>query len=284
MKLSKSFGVAVVTLSLALGSTTPASATGETLGAEVHLNKTMSASANSKVVGKKAKLKLRAGYSGSANIPWKTVKYSVAVQEKVGAKGTWATIEGLPVKFGSTGFSVTVPGVSVSGKSKVVYYRFISEPNETVLNTSTSKALAVTYENQGKYTGFKKKVWNDVKKYCPTAAIRVKDLSGNRAGLYKGGHLLYIDSGIKKYSSANRKAVGLHECAHLRQTNDLGTFAHAKKVLKKHFKAPKNIPIVEHSADCASIGINPKGYLGYGGTCTIKERKAGKKLLLGTLA
>lgn len=283
MKFLKPFGVALLSLVLILGVVTPANAAPKQYGATVNLTYIVSQD-YTKLTSKVVPIKLYGGYEGTSSIAWDTVQYSVTVEKRLGTKGEWTLVD-TPVILGDWGFETTVPAVTMTAKSQKIYYRFVSAPNDTVLNLSTSKPILVTYENQAKYTGFKKSLWKSVKKYCPTAVVRVKDLSGKRAGLYRGGsHILYVDKAVKKYSSANQKAVILHECAHLRQSMDFATNSKLNKTLKKYFKAPKGVSLVEHSADCASIGMNPKGYMGYGGTCTKAERKVGKKLLLGTLA
>lgn len=228
-------------------------------------------------------------------------KPKIVVQRKIGKK--WITQKSVKVKFTSQ-YSVTaeIKAYKVSSKKakQKVQYRFKSfkSSKKHIITADTSKVFKITYENQAAYTGLAAAMYSGMAAYCPTATVRIdgslaEESHAGEYSIYKG---IFIDPSVGTYSPANQLSVALHECAHMKQFYNWG--ASYKGDLKMQ-RAAENIYIndtnpagptqpvegtfkaIEHSADCASIALNPGGYLGYGGYCNQAELDAGVRLMQG---
>jgi hypothetical protein len=236
--------------------------------------------------------------AGAWRVKWwgKQAPARYSLQRKVGG-GSW---KGTTAKVSLTdnGLVARTPAWSTKAVKATVRYRLRSSAYTDattggVRNTSTSDVVKITYENQKRYTGLAKQIYDDAKPYCPNTAVHVTSLQ-DRAGDYQTGTLLIrAVPDIASYEPIHLRSVALHECSHQRQwLNYGGTNAGHDRMEKAAARifadygsgdAPLagDITPVEHAADCGAQSLNPGGYLGYGGSCTDEQLQAGKRLLLG---
>jgi hypothetical protein len=251
------------------------------------------------VRGSGAAISIKSYYSWRAVGGFKKPK--IVVQRKLGKK--WITQKSVSVKFTSR-YSVTaeIPGYTVSptkAKQKVQYrFKSFTSAKKHIITADRSSAFKVTYENQAAYTGLAASIYGGMAAYCPTATVRIDgslDDAGH-AGEYSIFKGIFIDPTVASYTPEYQLSVALHECAHMKQFYNWGASykgdAKMERAAKKIYVADPDptgasaaykepFKAIEHSADCASIAINPAGYLGYGGYCNQAELDAGVRLMQG---
>jgi hypothetical protein len=226
---------------------------------------------------------------------------TISLQRKVNSK--WFTIKSIkPKKTSRQTITAEIPAYTVPAgvPSQIVKYRVKVKKSGKVIKGDTSGTITIKYENQSMYTGLALTQYQAMAPYCPTATVRIDAslASRDRAGEFNRLKGIYIDPTVSSYTPAYQASVALHECAHMRQFYNWGASyvgdAKMKKSLAKTYvndvnpdPAVPTPPVVgtfdpiEHSADCASIAINPGGYLGYGGYCNPTEQAAGVALMQG---
>lgn len=220
----------------------------------------------------------------------------------------WRTVSSLDHAVGT--LDVPVPRFTTTLRQQAVRYRLHSaayaSDASTVQNDADSAPVTVVYENQQRYTGLAKRMYGFMKPFCPGVAVHVStaaiagraELAGQASG---GAQSIVIRRSVAEMSVTDQRSIALHECAHTRQWLNYGASPDGDRVRAaaeaKYFvddDAPSGagqrsgsigrttaFDPQEHAADCASIALNPKGYLGYGGWCSPAERKRGARLLHG---
>jgi hypothetical protein len=295
------------TLAAALLGATPARADTIEYGMRWHLDATRfeaAGKATSAYAGNGGTIKLYTGWSADSYYGDYAAPRIWLQRQLVG--GSWHNVKSVAFSKSKVIETLT-PAYSTKKSKQVVRYRFVSLPYtateyQRVLNTSYSKTVKVTYENQQRYTGFRAQVYKTIKPYCKVSAVHISKLGGEEAGEYKTGSLLVkIDPQVAGYSPSERRSVALHECAHQHQFTNYGKTYDGWQQMRKdaariyvNDKAPTRalrqragegagytFDPVEHSADCAMLAVNPSGYLGYGGYCNPRELAHGKALLRG---
>lgn len=257
--------------------------------------------------GTGSKVRLTPGWSWSG-YESDTLRLRLSVQRDTGSG--WKTVStASPLATG--GIDILAPTFKTSAKSQAVKYRLFSAAYEDATGRveadAYSPAVTVVYENQQKYTGYAKEMYGYMKQYCSQVAVHsVSSIDGNPglAGQAAGSsQFIKVRSSERVKPVAYRKAIALHECAHVRQWLNYGaspagdelaakqeakyfTNDSAPKALRNNNPYGAKIPAAsfapaEHAADCSSMALNPKGYLGYGGYCKASELKRGKALMLG---
>ncbi|WP_375390305.1 hypothetical protein [uncultured Amnibacterium sp.] len=242
---------------------------------------------------------------GAYRVRWwgEQARPRLTLQRKVGS-GAWRTTAA-KVALTDDGIVTRTPAYSTSARTRTVAYRIVSSAYSSasgrVRGTSRSHVLTVVYENQQRYTGLARTIYEAAKPYCPSTAVHVGTLDG-AAGDYRTGTLLIrAIPEIAAYEPIDVRAVALHECSHERQWLNYGGSAAGHVRMAKDAKAlfsdwtkPADVTTpyryedpdaaitpIEHAADCGAQALNPGGYLGYGGWCSDAELAAGKRLLLG---
>ena len=242
---------------------------------------------------------------GAYRVRWwgEQARPRLSLQRKVGS-GAWRTTSA-KVSLTNDGLVTRTPKYSTTAKTRTVAYRLVSSPyssgSGTVRGTSRSHSITVVYENQRRYTGLAKTIFQAAKRYCPNTAVHVANLK-SAAGDYRTGTLLIrVIPAIAGYDPINIRSVALHECSHERQWVNYGGSSKGHEKMKaaaarkfsdwalppntatpyRYTEPDASITPIEHAADCGAQAVNPGGYLGYGGYCTPGELAAGKRLLLG---
>lgn len=242
------------------------------------------------------------GYNADA------VPLRLSVQRDTGSG--WSNVSSTQA-LATGGVDVTVPTYKTSAKQKSVRYRLLSsayvDGDVQVTNNAFSSPVTVVYENQKKYTGYAKEMYGYMSRYCPQAAVHSVNLIDRNSGLAGqtsgSSQFIMVKASERAKPVSYRKAIALHECGHVRQWLNYGSSPEGDKIAQaqeaKYFvndSAPKKLrgrspysaaiatsrfAAVEHAADCSSMSLNPKGYLGYGGYCNANELKRAKALMLG---
>lgn len=209
-----------------------------------------------------------------------------AVLERRAPGGVWkATTQ--RVSTTSAKFRVRLPAysASTSAPNATVQYRLHVHRGGVVKAGAVSPAITVRYRNPARFTGLTRSLYRAVHGYCPSAVVRVVQLSDDAAGDFTTGqYAIRVDASVGDYLAVDRRSVALHECAHYLQWRNYGATsagwarmtADAGAVFGRSSSDP-----VEHMADCIAQAANPGGYLGYGGSCTAKQLTASKRMLAG---
>ena len=302
-------GTAVLVLATTLVGATPAQAAtwGQTGTTKIHFygssrNQVDTYSAKGIVRGSGAAVSLKWQYKAPYYVKQTLPKNStITLQRKVSSK--WFTIKSIkPKKTSRQTITAEVPAYTVPAgvASQTVQYRVKVRKSGKVVSGDTSTVIKIKYENQAMYTGLALTSYQAMAAYCPTASVRIDPTlaSRDRAGEFNRLKGIFIDPSVATYTPEYLASVALHECAHMHQFYNWGASyvgdAKMRKSLAKTYVNDTNpdpaVPTppvvgtftpVEHSADCASIAINPAGYLGYGGYCNPTELAAGVALMQG---
>lgn len=172
-----------------------------------------------------------------------------------------------------------------SGKLKIpaltsqstIKYR-VNVPKSSIASADSSKTFTIKYIDPRKYTGHRKLVYNDIKKYCPNIIIESAKPNKSWAGL------AYLDEKrikvVSTYTGSIRKYISLHECAHIIQGTVYGQdYNGLTKATDKVYGKGKGI---EHSADCMAYKMGAKStWAGYTKSCSGKRGTAASKMLSG---
>ena len=209
-----------------------------------------------------------------------------AVLERRAPGGAWkATARRVSTR--SAIFNAQLPAYSTrsSAHDATVAYRLVVRKGGVVAQGDTSATITVHYRNPLHFGAVAASLSRTVRRYCPSAVVRIVHLSGDAAGSFtEGQYSLLIDSTVVDYRPIDRRAVVLHECGHYLQWRNYGaTGAGATRMAKDAravFGTNSSDP-VEHMADCISQAANPGGYLAYGGSCTPRQHTASLRMLHG---
>ncbi|RIX27865.1 hypothetical protein [Amnibacterium setariae] len=257
------------------------------------------------VVGDGGTVVLAAGYGVRTSGAAPALRLSL--ERRVGS-GKWESTSA-PVRQDEHGLHVSTPPWSASGAAPAttIAYRIASASfidAAGVAPAVRSRSVSVVYENQAAYTGLAAQIYRDAAPYCPTTAVRIADLMGDVAGDYQPGtSLIRIDAVVGTGAMARPeivRSVALHECSHERQwLNYDGTNEGRKRMLAAaaaQFSSydpmgvgatgpsgplKSDIRPIEHAADCGAMALEPRGYLGYGGSCSPTQLEAARRLLTG---
>jgi hypothetical protein len=267
-------------------------------------------------VGNGATLPLTVGYS-ICSFDGPSAKPRVTLQRSVSG-GAWHAIRSVPIPKTANGTcasgstAVWTPRYRTSASTATVLYRLDSTAYRSgptgIESPSRITGMKLRYENQAKYTGLRKQMYDLQKAYCPTSAIHMVSSAsiGGFAGMYWTGGLLirFSRSAAQGMTTDYRTSLAIHECAHEHQVLNYGStwagwnaMEKAAKRIYTNDRKPASVRVpypyfaggipgmtfnpVEHGADCASQSAHAGGYLGYGGYCDPKELKEGRKLLRG---
>ena len=254
--------------------------------------------------GSGAALSLLVGWRDSFHEPYEAP--AIVLQQRVDG-GTWRPVRAVLLDRATTLTASLSYKVATGRKSAVVDYRLAVLPGTTAAgytwSATTSRSVTVVYENQARYTGLARTMYDYIQPYCPNAAVHVVgELKGSETiGYYHGGgYLIDIIDKAARYTAPYRRSVALHECAHERQFLNWGATPEgwdSMQLAATAIFADDTTPAgqrptphgeytgpflpYEHAADCAALSVNPGGYLGYGGYCNPAEVAAGRALMRG---
>lgn len=179
--------------------------------------------------------------------------------------------------------SITIPALSKKSKSQKISYR-IYLPKTSAATSYKSKTFKINYVNPRFYKGYKKTIYNDIKKsdMCPNVVIDTGYIGKNTAGrAWFGTYKMKVANGFKgKY----RQRVSVHECAHLKSgVSYKNNISNLRKESNKLFKLSKNSSKgVEYLADCMSFAKMGKAYIpGYKKSCSSYQIKKAKRVWAG---
>lgn len=166
-----------------------------------------------------------------------------------------------------------------TSQTKISYRVHI--PATSSYKAVTGPSFQVSFENPNKYTGYKKTIYNHIKKYCPNITINVVKPNKNYDGL---AHMSYDSITVVSGKSGNRlKHIALHECGHMLQ--DWASNYDYKKIsdrLNKIYKT-KGSRGIENNADCIARQIGSPGPYSYNSNCSGARGTAAKNIVKGKM-
>lgn len=211
------------------------------------------------------------------------------VQQYVSAKKKWVKVASKTTPKGQNNgwngmqTTVNIPGFTTKSKGGKVSYR-IYFPKTKSYTSYKSKTMKLNYVNPRFYKGYKKTIYNDIKKsdMCPNVIIDTGYIGKNVAGrAWFGTYKMKVANGFKgKY----RQRVSVHECAHLKSgVSYKENISNLKKESNKLFKLNKNSSKgIEYLADCMSFAKMGKTYIpGYKKSCSSYQIKKAKRVWAG---
>jgi len=212
---------------------------------------------------------------------------TMKVQKYNSKKKTWTTVVSKKTpKMKNNSLlhtDITIPALSKKSKSQKIAYR-IYLPKTKTATSYTSKKFSINYVNPRFYKGYKKTIYNDIKKadMCPNVVIETGYIGKNIAGrAWFGTYKMKVVNGLKgKY----RQRVSVHECAHLKSgVSYKEDISKLRKESNKLFKLNKNSNMgVEYLADCMSFAKMGKRYIpGYKKFCSSSQIKKAKRVWAG---
>ena len=195
--------------------------------------------------------------------------------------GKWITLQRLTWKKQAgkaTSTAVTVRTTHTAATVKKKYRLVVNASSKEA--RWESKHVTLRHENPRSYKGYKKTVYNQVKKYCPNVIILEED----RLRSYTYSTSLRMN--VARRPAGNLlKYAALHECAHIREfslypPSQQGTL---RSKLNKIYKTTGTGGI-EQAADCMAfrMGVNSKLIFGtYTKNCAGARGTAAATLLAG---
>lgn len=161
-------------------------------------------------------------------------------------------------------------------------YRMIVPATSTHLGF-TSKAEKIRTENPRHYTGYRKSIYNHIKKWCPNVTIATAAPNRSYAGLANmATRKITLVTGM---SGARLKHVAYHECAHILEHE---AFVKAGKHQQMYTRLPQIYgggwaKALEHGADCMARAMGSKGPFSYTNNCKGYRITAAKKMIAGKM-
>jgi len=149
--------------------------------------------------------------------------------------------------------------------------------------SSTTKSTKVRHENPRNYTGYRKTIYNHIKKWCPNVTISTERPNGKYDGkaLMQGRNSIVVVTG----KSGNRlKHIAKHECAHILQDNAYkGDYNKLSDRMNKIYRT-KGSKGLESNADCIARAIGSQGPNSYNSNCKGSRGTAASQVIKGRQA
>ncbi|EMY33685.1 hypothetical protein D477_013506 [Arthrobacter crystallopoietes BAB-32] len=200
-----------------------------------------------------------------------------ALQESRGGK--WVTVQRLTWRKQAGFTNSTAVTVRTTSTAATVTKKYRLVVNATKQEKQWISATAtLRHQNPRHYTGYKRTVYNTIKKYCPDVII----LEENRTRSYTYSTSLRMNV-ARRPAGQLLKYAALHECAHIRQFS-LYLPSQQPTLHKKLNAIYKTTRGVEMAADCMAfrMGVNSKLIFGtYTKNCSGARGTAAAKLLAG---
>ncbi|MGF9662190.1 hypothetical protein AAIH25_10005 [Arthrobacter crystallopoietes] len=199
------------------------------------------------------------------------------LQESRGGK--WVTLRKLSWRKQAGLVNSTAVTVRTTKTTASVVKKYRLVVSATKLEKQWVSATAtLRHQNPRHYTGYKRTVYNTVKKYCPNVII----LTESRTRSYTYSTSLRMNV-ARRPAGQLLKYAALHECAHVRQFS-LYSPSQQPTLHKKLNSIYKTTRGVEMAADCMAfrMGVNSKLIFGtYTKNCSGARGTAAAKLLAG---
>lgn len=238
---------------------------------------------------------------------WKTYRGvkpilpKVFVQSRVDG-GRWTKVKGVKGRIGKDYVSAKVPAhvVPAGVAAQQVDYRLKTKKPKKgprrARRSVSSDPVSVRFENQAMYAGDQLRFYNAISSLCPHAIVTLDPgtITGDNDALFSWQYGITIDAVALAASpepEAEKLAIAVHECAHMKQfylwggTNQSWKklVARSAEVFVADTNPDPNVPTppmdpewapLEHAADCATRVIYPNQVRTYGGYCNPTEMAA----------
>lgn len=210
----------------------------------------------------------QAEISGIVDNSWRPVKLQRLY------KGKWLTVASKKTNRRGD-FSFKTPKSQATTKYKYRVYA----PQHNGYDKAVSKAVIFNHENPRHYKGYRKKIYNHMKKWCPDTLVRTAKPNKKWSGLaHMGRNTVTLVTGM---SGKRLKHVALHECAHMRQDRVYkNQYAALEKRMNKIYKT-KGTRGLENNADCIARAMGSPGPFSYTSNCKGYRGTAAKHILKG---
>jgi hypothetical protein len=238
---------------------------------------------------------------------WKTYRGVKPILPKVFVQsrtdgGKWTKVKGVKGRIGKDYVSAKVPAhvVPAGVAAQQVDYRLKTKKPKKgprrARRSVSSDPVSVRFENQSMYAGDQLRFYNAISSLCPNAIVTLDPgtITEDNDAVFSWQYGITIDTTSLAASpepEAEKLAIAVHECAHMKQFYLWGgTNQSWKKLVARSAEVfvadtnpdpnvatppmdPEWAPL-EHAADCATRVIYPNQVRTYGGYCNPTEMAA----------